>query len=254
MRNRSLNESRRLTSIVTMFDLATRIATTGQLLVRSGIEIDRILNDMVNEHSPLSANLPSQNMFLSRLVAVDPVKQRVMLACSDYKSANTSLLAQASIIFRCNHRWGQFAFGCGKPRMAEHRGQPVIELTAPTVILALHHRRRLARSPVSSEPPELHCELTMAPLSFDARLVDMSLDGQAFLLADPGIPLCAGTRLQDVRITPRGRKALSVAIEVTFVIPTILPNGQRATRIACRIIAPEQTMEQLVRTFIVEFA
>ena len=237
-----------------MFDLASRLATTGQLLVRSGIEIDRILSDMVHEHSPVSVDLPSQNMFLSRLVAADPVKRRVMVAYSDYKAANGAVLAQPSVIFRCTHRWGQFAFGCTQPRQAEEAGQPVIEMTAPTAILALQHRRRVMRSPTATEPAELYCKLPISPVSFDARLVDMSLDGRAFLLADPDMPVCAGTRLRGARIQPRGREALDVDIEVTYVIPTVLPHGQRATRIACRIIAPEKTMEELVRTFIVEFA
>jgi hypothetical protein len=33
----------------------------------------------------------------------------------------------------------------------------------------------------------------------------------------------------------------------------VLPNGERATRIGCRIVAPESAMEQLVRSFIVDF-
>jgi c-di-GMP-binding flagellar brake protein YcgR len=235
-----------------MFDLATRIATTGQLLVRSGIEIDHVLSDMVQQHSTVSASLPSQNMFLSRLVSSDPVRQRVTFACSDYKSANTTVLAQPSVIFRCNHRWGQFAFGCTKPRMVDHAGEQVIEMTAPTAILALQHRRRPVRPPAMTEPAELYCKLPMAPIAFEARIVDMSLDGRAFLVADPGIPLCAGTRLQDVRITPRGREPLRADIEVTHVIPS-MQAGHPATRVACRIIAPEATLEQLVRTFIIEF-
>jgi c-di-GMP-binding flagellar brake protein YcgR len=237
-----------------MSDLATRLANTGQLLVRSGLEIDRILTTMVDDHATVTANLPSQLIFLSRLVCVDPVKQRVVLAYSDYKTANTALLGTAQVTFRCNHRWGQFAFACNKPRPSQHAGQPAIEMSAPTIMLALQHRRRVSRSPVAAEPAELYCELRMGLNAFDARLVDMSLDGRAFLLGDSGIPLCAGTRLKGVRIEPRGRPALTVDIDVNHVIPCLLPNGRSATRIACRIVADEPTMEQLVRTFVVDFA
>jgi hypothetical protein len=45
-------------------DLAARLASTGQLLVRSGIEIDRILSAMVDDHAAVSASLPQQSMFL----------------------------------------------------------------------------------------------------------------------------------------------------------------------------------------------
>lgn len=236
-----------------MSDLATRLANTGQLLVRSGIEIDRILSTMVDDHATVTANLPSQVIFLSRLVSVDPVKERVMLAYSDYKAANSALLGSASVTFRCNHRWGQFAFACNRPRPSMHAGHPAIEMVAPPIVLALQHRRRPTRSQTPMEPAELACQLRMGLISFDARLVDMSLDGRAFLLADPGMPVCAGTRLRDVRITPRGREALSADIDVNHVIPTMLPNGERATRIGCRILADDPAMEQLVRSFIVDF-
>ncbi|HET7198269.1 MAG TPA: flagellar regulator YcgR PilZN domain-containing protein [Burkholderiales bacterium] len=236
-----------------MSDIATRLANTGQLLVRSGIEIDRILGAMVDDHATVTANLPGQVIFLSRLVQADPVKQRLLLAYSDYKAANTALLTSASVTFRCHHRWGQFAFNCNRPRPASHAGQPVIEMVSPTIMIGLQHRRRAVRPPAPLEPAELHCQLRMGLIAFDARLVDMSLDGRAFLLADPALPVCAGTRLEGVRIRPRGREALSVAIEVSHVIPTVLPNGERATRIGCRIVADDRAMEQLVGRFVVGF-
>ena len=236
-----------------MPDIATRLANTGQLLVRSGIEIDRILSAMVDDHATVTANLPGQVIFLSRLVRVDPVKQRVLLAYSDYKAANTALFTSASVTFRCHHRWGQFAFNCTRPRPASHDGQPVIDMASPSIVMGLQHRRRVMRSQAPLEPAELYCQLRLGLISFDARLVDMSLDGRAFLLADPALPLCAGTRVEGVRIRPRGREALAVDIDVSHVIPTVLPNGERATRVGCRILAEDPVMEQLVRLFIVDF-
>jgi c-di-GMP-binding flagellar brake protein YcgR len=236
-----------------MSDIATRLANTGQLLVRSGIEIDRILSAMVDDHATVTANLPGQVIFLSRLVRVDPVKQRVLLAYSDYKAANTALFTSASVTFRCHHRWGQFAFNCTRPRPASHEGRPVIDMTSPSIVMGLQHRRRVMRSQAPLEPAELYCQLRLGLISFDARLVDMSLDGRAFLLADPALPLCAGTRVEGVRIRPRGREALAVDIDVSHVIPTVLPNGERATRVGCRIVAEDPVMEQLVRLFIVDF-
>ena len=42
--------------------------TTGQLLVRSGIEIERILKAMIEGAAPLTAKLPDV-MFLTRLLS-----------------------------------------------------------------------------------------------------------------------------------------------------------------------------------------
>jgi hypothetical protein len=129
----------------------------------------------------------------------------------------------------------------------------VIEMAAPPIMMGLQHRRKPSRSQQKLEPAELPCQLRVGLISFEARLVDMSLDGRAFLLADPGLPVCAGTRLEGVRIKPRAREPLSVAVNVSHVIPTLLPNGERATRVGCRILADDTAMEQLVRLFIVDF-
>jgi hypothetical protein len=236
-----------------MSDLATRVAITGQLLVRSGIEIDRILNSMVDDHAAVSASVPGQTMFLSRLVHVDPVKQRVLLAYSDYKEANSALLKLSSVNFRSHHRWAQLAFSCGRPRAASHAGQAVIKMDSPTMVLALQHNKAVVRGQVPKAAPDLRCQLPIGTVSLEARLVDMSLDGRAFLLGDPAIPVCAGTWLRGARITPQGAEPVVVDMEVKHVMPTILPDGERATRIGCRIVGSDQAMDQLVGRFIIDF-
>jgi hypothetical protein len=80
----------------------------------------------------------------------------------------------------------------------------------------------------------------------------MSLDGRAFLLGDPAIPLCAGTRLLDVRIGLGVRESVAVDIEVDRVIQATLPNGESATRIGCRIVAERERLEKIIRLFIID--
>ncbi|MCD6043581.1 MAG: Flagellar regulator YcgR, partial [Burkholderiales bacterium] len=62
-----------------MPDISTRLSNTGQLLVRSGIEIERILTSMVQDRDAVTAKLPAQQMFLSRLVCVDAEERHVIL-------------------------------------------------------------------------------------------------------------------------------------------------------------------------------
>ncbi len=68
-RNASPPRHRRGRNILTMSDIATRLGTTttGQLLVRSGIEIERLLNAMVRDSAPVTGKLPDL-MFLSRVL------------------------------------------------------------------------------------------------------------------------------------------------------------------------------------------
>jgi c-di-GMP-binding flagellar brake protein YcgR len=236
----------------TMSDtLTTRLGTTttGQLLVRSGIEIERILKAMVDDAAPMTAKLP-EVMFLTRLLSFDAAQQQVMLAYSDHKPGNSALLAARSVTFTCNHRGAQFAFACTKPVHAMHSGQPAIRMAAPPIVLAMqpNHRGHATRLP--SEPDVL-CELRMGVISFEARLVDMSLDGKAFLVSHDAVPVCAGTRLQGVRVSDGGRP-LQVDILVDQVGQTPLQNGKRGTRIGCRIVAQREQLEKIIKLFIID--
>lgn len=235
-----------------MSAIAARVSSTGQLLVRSGIEIDNILSTMIRDHATVAANLPSQTIFLSRLVLADPVKQRLVVAYSDYKVANEALLTAESVTFKCHHRWAQFGFVCTHPRQGRHGGAPAIEMDLPTMVVAWEHKRAIARGKIPKLPADLRCQLPMGAICLEARLVDMSLDGRAFLLGDPAIPVCAGTWVRGARITPQGAAPVTVDIEVRQVIPTVLPDGERATRIGCRIVAGDGAMEQLIGRFIMQ--
>jgi len=235
-----------------MSDIASRLETTGQLLVRSGIEIGRILHSMIDERATVTASLKtSQVMFLSHLVAADDEEHEVMLAYSDHKPANAAVLSSPSITLRCNHRGAQFAFACARPRQSSHSGRPTIRMTAPPLMLAVEPRRTPVRPQIPKEA-DVDCELRLGLQAFDAKLIDVGLDGAAFMLCDPAIPVCAGTRLQNARIRAMGGEPVVVDVEVNKVDHAKLPDGKRATRIGCRIAADRQRIEKLIRLFIID--
>jgi c-di-GMP-binding flagellar brake protein YcgR len=237
-----------------MPDLATRLGstTTGQLLVRSGIEIERLLNALVHERAPLTGKLSDDLMFLSRVLQFDPAPQQVMLAYSDHKPANSAMLAAKSVTFMCNHGGAQFAFAGTKPVHALHAGQPAIRMGAPKIMLAMQHHRNQSRAQHLPDEADVRCELWMGVMSVEARLVDMSLDGRAYLLADAAVPVCAGTRLPKARIVCDGRAPLVVDIEVDQVNLGVQHNGKRATRLGCRIVTEPEKLEQIIRLFIID--
>jgi hypothetical protein len=234
-----------------MPDLATRLSNTGRLLVRSGIEIERILNSMVEDGDAVTASLPNKIMFLSLVVSVDATEQQVDVACSDHKPANTALLAAPSVAFRCNHRGAQFAFACTKPRTGWLSGQTTIRMTAPPIVLAAQPRQFPAR-PQLPAVANVRCDLRMGLQSFGAKLIDVGLDGKAFILGDSGIPICDGTELKGARLRPSERESLTVDIEVDRVVQAVLPDGKRATRIGCRIMTGREELEKIIRLFIVD--
>lgn len=232
-------------------DITSRLVTTGQLLVRSGMEIGRILDSMLQAGDTLTANLPSQLLFLSRLLYVEPVKGYMLLSYCDHKPANTAVLEARSVTFRCNHRGAQFAFSGGTPQQTVHSGQPCIQCGLPTAMLAMQQRRALQRVQVPVHA-SVDCDVRMGVLSFDAKVVDVSLDGIGTLVTDGTIPLCAGTRLERARIRHPQREPIYVDLEVRYVSRVTLPNGERASRIGCKIVSSPAALEELIRLFIID--
>jgi Flagellar regulator YcgR len=234
-----------------MPDIASRLSNTGQLLVRSGIEIDRLLRAMVDERTAVQASLRDV-MFLSRVVAADADEQQLMLAYSEHKPANAAVLALPAVTLKCNHHGAQFAFSCTKPRQAMHSGHPAIRMTAPAIVLAQEQRRPLTRPKHVPAEADVTCELRLGLQAFGAKLVDVGLDGAAYMLCDPAIPVCAGTRLQGARIRAAGTEPVVVDVDVSKVDHAKLPDGKRATRIGCRIAAGREDIEKLIRLFIID--
>jgi c-di-GMP-binding flagellar brake protein YcgR len=232
-------------------DITSRLSTTGQLLVRSEIEIGRILDSMLEDHDTLRATLPSQLMFLSQLLLVEPVKGYMLLSYSNHKPANAAALAQPKLTLVCNHRGAQFAFAASTPHAVTHTGQPCIQSPLPSVMIAMQQRRSAARLTIPPQAP-VSCEVRMGVLSFDAKVVDVSLDGTGILVSGPALPLCAGTRLEGARIRHPQHEPIDVDLEVRYVTHVRQPNGERATRIGCKILSTPQSLEELVRLFIID--
>ena len=233
-------------------DITQRLATSGQLLVRSETEIGRILDAMREDGSTVTANLRSELMFMSQLLFVEPAKGFMLLSYSNHKPANSAALAELKLTLRCNHRGAQFAFSGATPQAAVHSGQPCIQCHLPSVMVAMQQQRRAAtRVAVPAQAP-VSCEVRMGVLSFDAKVVDVSLEGIGTLVSDPTIPLCAGTRLEHARIRHPQHEPIEVDLEVRHVSWVRLANGERASRVGCKILSSPQNLEELIRLFIID--
>ena len=206
---------------------------------------------MREDGDAVTGNLPSQMLFLSKLLYVEPVRGYMLLSYSDRKAANTEALAARSLTLRCNHRGAQFAFAGDKPRQTAYVGQPCIQFGLPSAILGMQQRRGLSRVQVPAQAP-VRCDLRMGLQAFASRVVDVSLDGIGALVSDPAIPLCAGTRLERARIRHPQREPLYVDLEVCYVTRVTLANGERASRIGCKILSSPEVLEELIRLFIID--
>ena len=232
-------------------NIASRMATTGRLLVRSGIEIGRILDSMLEDGDTVTASLPPLLMFLSKLIRIEPANGTMLLAYSDNKKANVAALAARSLVLRCNHRGAQFAFAGDRPRYAADAGEPCIRCGLPTTVLGM--QQRLGRAGIQA-PAEatVRCDLRIGERVFASRLIDVSLDGICALIADPAIPLCAGTRLEGVRVRHAQAEPFQVDLEVRDATRATLPDGRPASRVGCKLVAPREVLEDLIRLFVID--
>lgn len=232
-------------------DIAGRLRAGGELLIRSTMEIARLLDAMRENRDSITADLGTQGLFLSRLVQVDGVARAMLVAYSEHKPANTALLAAQRIVFSCYHRGKHYQFRGREPRDAAHDGAPVIRLALPTALLARQPRSARPRLPALPEVP-LHCRLRIGTTEVRARLVDVSLSGLGVLLCTGPVPIVPGMRLERVAITHPQHAPVVVDLEICHVARVSTTGSTAGTRVGCRLIAPASDLETLIRLFIID--
>ncbi len=230
--------------------LNDRVAATGQLLMRSGIEIGRLLQSVCERGAPLSASLESgELLFLSRLLKVDPDAGHIVIACSDFKQSNSALLDAPAVVFGCMHEGVRYEFASGKAAEVTHEGMPAFRLVFPPAVLALQRRAR-PRVSVPSKAA-ISCLVDVGALSFEAHLADITPDGLGALVYDPAIRLEPGTRLNGVQVV-MGRNVFRLDLEVRHFTRVTLREGTTAIRAGCAVVGAPPDHERLVSHFLKE--
>jgi c-di-GMP-binding flagellar brake protein YcgR len=219
--------------------------------VRSGTEISNALRAICTAAETLSASLPPDDiLFLSRLLHVDPEAGSIVIAWSTSKDANLAILAARRVAFGCSHEGVHYEFLATEPHETDHGGQPGIQFAFPGSLLVLH-RRAHERYAVPPQVP-LSCEISLGPIAFDAKVVDISLKGIGAIIYDASIRLEPGMMLRRTRIIqPRGRPVV-VDLEVRNISRIALHDGRAAHRAGCRFIGAAGEIESLIRFFVTE--
>ena len=85
------------------------------------------------------------------------------------------------------------------------------------------------------------------------RLAGPPIAGRVWLTRPVGIDAYrAGTRLERARIRHAQAEPFLVDLEVRHVTRQALPNGKLVSRVGCRVVGTRETLEQLVRLFIID--
>lgn len=227
------------------------LATTGRLLVRSGIEIGRTLEAMLADGDLVTAVWhQGERLFLSRLLRLDPVQEWFALACDAIPRANEALLASASVTFTCNHRGAHYNFVATSPSALEIDGALALRFAFPLALYA-HQRRASPRVQVPARIP-LRCEIAWGPLTLDAEVVDVSLDGIGTIVYGSDVQLAIGSKLERVTIVHPERSPVVVDLEVRYSVRFTGRDGTPSMRSGCRFLGAPHDLHDLIRLFVTE--
>lgn len=221
-------------------------------MVRSQREIAGALAELCRSGAPVTAMLQSgEQLFLSRLLRVEREAGYFVLACSaTAKRANTVLVAEEMLRFAANHAGVHYEFEAGHPAETEEGGEAAFRLDFPQG-LALLQRRSRQRIVV---PPgiELRCVANLGPLSFDARVVDISTQGLGSIVYDPGVHLEPGMRLPGATIVHPRRPPVIADLLVRHVRRQALPDGSYVLRAGCSFVGSPAEVEALIALFVTQ--
>lgn len=229
-------------------------AATG-VLVRSKIQIARILETVRNVGEPLTALLEGgEQGFTSRLLLVDSLDGFILIDYSLSKTANSALLAQESVTFRCNDGPALLEFIARAPRETQYQDRAAIRFPLPEALARLH-RRAHARVAVGDVPDSasLRCIADSAGANpFEAKVTDVSPGGLGTIVYNARARLEPGMQLPRTKIIfPMGRTVL-VNLEVCHVQLVTLKDGSPARRAGCRVIAGSRDLAELIDVYVRE--
>jgi c-di-GMP-binding flagellar brake protein YcgR len=219
------------------------------VLYRSRIEIGRILQALVSAGRPVSAEIGDDKHFVSRMLSVDPDTGYFVIAYCANKSLNSALFKQSSLEFTANHQNAHLVFQVSNPSDTLFEERPAIRFALPQSLI-IYHRRERPRIPIPADV-SLRCIADEAGiLPFEARIIDISLDGMGGMLYDRDIAIEAGTGLKHCRIIIPGGKAIITDLEVRNSAMMALPDGTFANRAGLRFIQRPKEIESLINMFV----
>ena len=220
------------------------------VLFRSRIEIGRVLQSLLDARCTLSAEVhEGEQLFLTRLLHVDPERNFLVTGFSEEQSANKDAVVQASLNFVSYLHGARIEFEAIEPEDILHEGKAGIRFAFPKALVRSQQRQH-PRIPVPSDA-SLRCVADNAGvMPFEARIVDISLGGMGGMIYDATIRLPVGTVLRGCKIVVPSRDAVIVDVEVRHTCAVIQQDGSLAHRSGVRFLKQSRAIQALIDVFI----
>lgn len=233
-------------------ELWSRIAGSTQALVRSRLEIARILRSVATKGTPLMAYFPApDHLFMSRLRRVDPDGGLLIVDYASDKIANCLVLEAPSVLFGCQDEGAGIEFIGAHPAQTADDDVAAIRFAFPDV-LTLQQRRSHRRISTLPGVPLRCIADTRGPIPFEAEVTDISVGGFGAMIYDEAIHLDVGTVLHGCKIIHPAGGIADLDIEIRYSVATAREDGSPARRSGCRFIGASAQMEELMRVFVLD--
>lgn len=223
-----------------------KAATTSDRLLRSRIEIKRVLDALVARHEVVTAEIPGNgDPFTAQIIGADARWGFIIVAMAADESANNALLARANVTFVSKPGDWHIEFVAAGPSKVIHKGIPAICLRYPDT-LAVQQRRQHDRHEVTSAAL-LRCVADAGGIMpFEAKIRDISFGGINALFYSADITLEPGTVLVGSRIEVPGLDPVTVDLEVRYSEVVTLPDGSHGHSSGFRFINPPDDLNRLI--------
>lgn len=223
-----------------------QLTPPGTVLYRTRTEICRILQFLVSDRCPVSAEIGDNQTFVSKVLFVDHAAGYFVVAYSADKSANSELFGPSSLKFTSNPHGGHLEFQVSGPTDMHFAGKPAIQFALPQSVVH-NHRREQTRIPVPKEV-SLRCIADEAGiLSFEARITDINQHGMGMMLHySADIELEPGVILEGCRIIVPGGKAIIADLEVRHTKIDTTPDGTVIKRTGVRFVQKPEGFNALI--------
>ncbi len=233
------------------------------ILYRSRIEIFRVLKTLANESCSIHADIGTSSTFITKILLVDTLKDRLVISYCANKLLNSKLLKLPSIKFTASYQDARLAFTASNPAETIFEDQPAIQMDLPKALTSCHHResprihisatpslRCIAEVPISAVTSLRSVTEANSVITFETHICDISHDGLGGMLYDSDVKLETGTVLKGCRIFIPNGKAVVADLELRHTTMVALPDGSFAHRVGLRFIQKPDEIAELINFFV----
>jgi c-di-GMP-binding flagellar brake protein YcgR len=213
----------------------------GQFILSSRQEIIFYLRLLAKQRSLVTVYINNgQNFFLSSIIAIDEIKNQVILDPSSDPENNTLALAarQITLLAKLDHVEMQLRLNGVVTGMQQ--GQNVLVAAFPEAILRLQRREFFRLEPPMATP--IHCKLSTKQEGGQSRNVELTLSdisGGGISLIGPlemAADFSRDSLFQDCRLEIPGEGVIPVNLRVRKVIEISARSGEHSLRIGCEFV------------------